>query len=264
MTVINWEVQGLVGLATLDRPERRNALSVEMCHQLRDHLAGHRSLRAVVITGAGSAFCAGADLGNRLASTSGDTPGPGSEDEFRPAFEPLLDEVVAFPAPVIAAVNGPALGGGTQLVVACDLRVAAPQASFGIPAGQLGVMLAPENIQRLALLVGQAHARDLLLTGRRIDVDEAVRMGLVQRRADDALAAGLALATEIAALAPLSVSGHKAALNAVARHTGYAREEDGAVLDELDSLVRRAFASNDLKEGLAAFTEKRRPEFSGS
>ncbi len=78
--MIRFDVRGPVGVATLDRPDRRNALSVEMCHQLRDHLAGHRSLRAVVITGAGSAFCAGADLGNRLASTSGDTPGPGSED----------------------------------------------------------------------------------------------------------------------------------------------------------------------------------------
>jgi enoyl-CoA hydratase len=261
--LIRFDVRGPVGLATLDRPDRRNALSVEMCHQLRAQLVEHRDLRAVVITGAGSAFCAGADLGNRLGSAPGDTPNPEGEGGFRPAFEPLLDEIVGFPAPVIAAVNGPAVGGGTQLVVACDLRVAAPRASFGIPAAQLGVMLAPENIQRLALLVGQANARDLLLTGRRIDVDEAVRMGLVQRRADDALAAGLALATEIADLAPLSVSGHKAALNAVARHTGFARGEDGAVLDELDGLVRRAFASDDLKEGLAAFADKRRPDFTG-
>ncbi len=244
-----------MGLATLDRPERRNALSVDMCHQLRAQLAGHRALRAVVVTGAGSAFCAGADLGNRLAH---------GEDEFRPAFEALLDEVVGFPAPVVAAVNGPALGGGTQLVVACDLRVAADGAVFGIPAAQLGVMLSPENIQRLALLVGQAHARDILLTGRRIDVDEAVHMGLVQRRAGDALAAGLTLADEIAALAPLSVAGHKAALNALSRHMGYTRGEDDAVIDDLDALVRRAFASEDLKEGLSAFAEKRPPDFAGS
>jgi enoyl-CoA hydratase len=252
--MIRWEVRGAVGLATLDRPERRNALSVDMCHQLRDGLAGHRHLRAVVVTGDGSAFCAGADLGNRLAY---------GEDGFRPAFEALLDEVVAFPAPIIAAVNGPALGGGTQLVVACDLRVGAPDAVFGIPAAQLGVMIAPENIQRLALLVGQAHARDLLLTGRRVDIDEAVRMGLVQRRADDALAAGLALATEIAALAPLSVAGHKSALNALARHMGWTRGEDDAAIDQIDALVRRAFASEDLKEGLSAFAEKRPPDFRG-
>jgi enoyl-CoA hydratase len=252
--VINWDVRGLVGLATLDRPERRNALSAAMCHQLRDHLAEHRSLRAVVLTGAGSAFCAGADLGHTPLYRG---------DDFRPAFESLLDEVVDHPAPVIAAVNGPALGGGTQLVVACDLRVAAPEATFGIPATQLGVMLSPENIQRLALLVGQAHARDLLLTGRRIGVGEALRMGLVHRLADDALAAGLDLAGEIAAMAPLTVTGHKAALNAVARHMGYTRGEDDDVIGELDALVAQAFASDDLKEGLAAFSEKRPPDFAG-
>ncbi|MGH8992863.1 MAG: enoyl-CoA hydratase/isomerase family protein [Acidimicrobiia bacterium] len=270
--MIRWEVRGAVGLATLDRPERRNALSVEMCHQLRGHLAEHRALRAVVLTGAGSAFCAGADLGHPLATSSGDTPGPGGagdtpnpggEDEFRPAFEPLLDAVVDYPAPVIAAVNGPALGGGTQLVVACDLRVAGPDAAFGIPAAQLGVMLAPENIQRLAHLVGQAHARDILLTGRRIGGEEALRMGLVQRQEPDALAGALALAEEISALAPLSVAGHKAALNALARHTGWSRGEDDALLAEIDRLVARAFASEDLKEGLAAFAEKRRPGFAG-
>ncbi len=255
--MIRWEVRGQLGLATLDRPERRNALSVEMCHQLRAHLAGHRSLRAVVVTGAGTAFCAGADLGNRLQD------GEEQSGEFRPAFESLLDEVVAYPAPVIAAVNGPALGGGTQLAVACDLRVAAHDAAFGIPAGRLGVMLAPENIQRLALLVGQAHARDLLLTGRRVGVGEALRMGLVHRLADDALADGLALATEIAAQAPLTVAGHKAALNALARHMGLIRGEDDAVIEPLDALVARAFASEDLKEGLAAFSEKRPPDFAG-
>ncbi|MGH9041550.1 MAG: enoyl-CoA hydratase/isomerase family protein, partial [Acidimicrobiia bacterium] len=151
----------------------------------------------------------------------------------------------------------------TQLVVACDLRVAGPGAAFGIPAPQLGVMLAPENIQRLALLVGQGHARDLLLTGRRIDAGEAQRMGLVQRLVDDALSGGLALAEEIATLAPLTVAGHKAALNAVARHMGYARGEDDALISELDALVARAFASDDLKEGLAAFAEKRPARFAG-
>ena len=252
--MIRWEVRGAVGLAMLDRPERRNALSVEMCDQLRAHLAGNRDLRAVVITGAGRAFCAGADLGDRLH---------GGGDTFRPAFEAMLDEVVGHPAPVIAAVHGPALGGGTQLVVACDLRVAAPGAIFGIPAAQLGVMLSPENIQRLALLVGQGSARDLLFTGRRVDAEEALRMGLVQRLVTDAPAAGLALAEEIAALAPLSVAGHKAALNAVAHHMGYVRGEDDAVIARLDALVADAFASDDLQEGLAAFSEKRPPDFAG-
>ena len=270
--MIRWETRGAIGLATIDRPERRNALSRQMCDDLRAHLEADRDLRAVVITGTGSAFCAGADLGSRFAVSSGDvpypvpsgdTPYPAGDDVFRPAFEAMLDAVVAYPAPVIAAVNGPALGAGTQLVVVCDLRVAGPQAAFGIPATQLGVMLSPENVQRLALLVGHGHARDLLLTGRRISVGEALRIGLVHRMADDALAAGMELAEEIATLAPLTVAGHKRALNAVAEHLGYRRGTDDAAISELDALVREAFGSDDLKEGLAAFEAKRPPRFEG-
>jgi enoyl-CoA hydratase len=270
--VIRWETRGAVGLATIDRPERRNALSRALCDDLRGHLETERHLRAVVITGAGTAFSAGADLGSRFAvspgdtpypASSGDTPYPGGEDEFRPAFERLLDAVEAYPAPVVAAVNGPALGAGTQLIVVCDLRVAGREATFGIPATQLGVMLSPENVQRLALLVGHGHARDLLLTGRRIGVGEALRVGLVHRIAEDPLADALELADEIATLAPLTVAGHKRALNAVVGHLGYRRGSDDGAVSELDALVREAFASDDLKEGLAAFEAKRPPQFKG-
>jgi enoyl-CoA hydratase len=252
--VIRWETRGAVGLATIDRPERRNALSAALCDDLRSHLTHERELRAVVITGAGSAFSAGADLGTRFQY---------GEDEFRPAFERLLDAVVDYPAPVVAAVNGPAVGAGTQLVVVCDLRVAGPQAAFGIPATQLGVMLSPENIQRLALLVGHGHARDLLLTGRRIGVGEALRIGLVHRIAEDPLAAATELAEEIATLAPLTVAGHKRALNTVTEHLGYRRGIHDAAVSELDALVLEAFASHDLKEGLAAYEAKRPPRFQG-
>ena len=249
---VRWEARGRVGLATIDRHERRNALSAAMCDELREHLVREQGHRVVVITGAGSAFCAGADLGTRFRY---------GDDEFRPAFERMLDEIVAYPAPVVAAVNGPALGAGTQLIVACDLRLAADAASFGIPATQLGVMLSPENIQRLGLIVGQAHARDLLLTGRRVGTGEALRMGLVHRRAEDALADGLAWAEEIAELAPLTVAGHKEALNSLAAHMGFTRGVHDEALAALDALVARAFASEDLQEGLAAFAEKRPPKF---
>src|SRR3984893_7232795 len=127
---IRWERDGAVGVAVIDRPERRNALSAELCGALREHLTSHPDLRAVVITGAGDkAFCAGADLGRRAADVGGLEHGGG--DTFRPAFESLLDVIVGFPAPVIAAVNGAALGAGMQLAVACALRVVAPPATFG-------------------------------------------------------------------------------------------------------------------------------------
>ncbi len=171
----------------------------------------------------------------------------------------MLDAIVDHPAPVTAAINGPALGAGMQLAVACDLRVLAPDARLGIPAARLGVLLSAVNIHRLSLLVGQGVARDLLLTGRVLDVDEAERAGLVHRTAPDARDAGLQLAVELAALAPLSVQGHKRALNLVS---------DAALLSEaaraeIAALEARNFASDDLQEGLAAFAEKRAPRFRG-
>jgi enoyl-CoA hydratase/carnithine racemase len=252
--MIRWETADLVGIATIDRPERRNALNADLCAQLLAHLEAERDLRAVVVTGAGDkAFCAGADLVVRTEDASE----PGGGDTFRPAFDRLLDAIVDYPAPVLAAVNGPAIGAGTQLAVACDLRIAAFSASFSIPAGRLGVFLSPANVQRLATLVGQGAARDLLLTARTLDADEAAAIGLVQRRVPNALDAALELAAEVASFAPLTVQGHKRALNLVAGGV------DAAALAEMRELEKRAFASHDLREGLAAFAEKRTPKFEG-
>jgi enoyl-CoA hydratase/carnithine racemase len=255
---IRWERDAGVGVAVIDRPERRNALSAELCDGLREHVEQNADLRALVISGSGDkAFCAGADLGRRASEVGGLEHGGG--DSFRPAFESLLDAVVASPAAVVAAVNGAALGAGMQLAVACDLRVVAPHATFGIPAARLGVLLSGANIGRLAALVGQAASRDLLLTARVFDVEDATRVGLVQRVADDALIAARGLASEIAALAPLTIRGHKRALNLVA-------EEQFLSLDmrtEVKKLETDAFASADLQEGLAAFAEKRSPRFEG-
>ena len=252
--MIRWEVRDRVGIATIDRPERRNALNAELCAQLLADLEAEPDLRAVVITGAGDkAFCAGADLVVRTEDASE----PGGGDTFRPAFDRLLDAIVDYPAPVLAAVNGPAIGAGMQLAVACDVRVAAFGATFSIPAARLGVFLSPANVQRLAALVGQGAARDLLLTARTLTADEGTAVGLVQRRAPDALEAALELAVEIVDLAPLTVQGHKRALNLVAG------EVDATVLNEMRGLEARGFASQDLREGLAAFAEKRAPRFEG-
>jgi enoyl-CoA hydratase len=252
--MIRWEARDLVGVATIDRPERRNALNAELCTQLLAHLEAEPDLRAVVVTGAGDkAFCAGADLVVRTEDASE----PGGGDTFRPTFDRLLDAIVDYPAPVLAAVNGPAIGAGMQLAVACDVRVAVFGATFSIPAARLGVFLSPVNVQRLAALVGQGAARDLLLTARTLDADEAAAVGLVQRRVPDALDGALELAVEIAELAPLTVQGHKRALNLVAGGV------DDDALNEMRSLEERAFTSRDLREGLAAFAEKRGPRFEG-
>jgi enoyl-CoA hydratase len=255
--VIRWETRDAVGLATLDRQERRNALNAELCDELRNRLLENAALRAVVITGAGTAFCAGADLVTRFETA--DDHQPRASDVFRFAFDQLLDAVTDFPGAVIAAVNGAALGAGTQLAVACDLRVVAPSASFGIPAARLGLVLSPANIQRLVVLVGQGPARELLLTGRTLDRDEAAAIGLVHRSVDDARANALEWAGEIAGLAPLTVAGHKRALNLIAARRGL--EDDARA--EIRALEDAALATADLQEGLAAFAEKRAPRFTG-
>src|SRR4051812_47984933 len=250
--MIRFETRGEVGLATIDRQERRNALNGELCDELRRHLEKNATLRAFVITGAGTAFCAGADLVTRFAA-EGDT----QTDTFRPAFELVLDAMTDYPAPVIAAINAPAIGPGRQVAVAADLRVATPTARLAIPGGKLGIHLSARNIWRLVPLVGQGAARDFLLAGRTVDAEAALRIGLVQYAADDALASALELADAIAASAPLTVQGHKRALNLVAA------ELSERARTEIADLEARAFASEDLREGMAAFAEKRTPTFKG-
>jgi enoyl-CoA hydratase len=251
--VIRGERRDAVLLLTIDRTERRNALNGELCDSMREALAADPDARAVVITGAGSAFCAGADLVTRFGA-DGD-----GEDTFRPAFEVMLDAIAAHPVPVIAAVNGPAMGAGMQLAVACDLRVAAPSARFAVPGGKLGIHLSARNIWRLAHLLGPGAARDVLLAGRTVDAEAAERMGLVQYLADDAAEAALELAAGIAASAPLTVRGHKRALDLVAE----AQWLDERTRAEITAREVEAFASEDLREGMAAFAEKRTPRFRG-
>jgi len=269
--VIRWEEPApAVALAVIDRPERRNALDAEHCLDLLGRLEAAAGIRALVLTGEGSAFCSGADLGRRAADvgSGGGSEAPsgaleeGGGDSLRPAFERLLSAVVDLPVPVIAAVNGPALGAGLQLAVACDLRVVSAQARLGIPASKLGVLLGAPNVARLAGVVGTAWARDLLITGRTVDAAEADRMGLVHRSAPDAAATvevAIEWAIEISGLAPLTVAGHKRALNLVAEAAALGPDARA----EIERLEAEAFASHDLSEGLAAFAEKRTPRFEG-
>jgi enoyl-CoA hydratase/carnithine racemase len=216
--VIHWEERGHVGVATIDREERRNALNGELCAEMLRLLQSNPTCRAVVITGRGTAFSAGADLGTRFGDEgTAAEQAHSTTDTFRPIFEHLMEAIDDYTAPVIAAINGPAIGAGLQLAVGCDLRVVARDATLGIPAGRLGVFLSPSNIERLGMLVGQGAAREALVAGAMFTAEEAHLKGLANRVVDDAFAASLEWAEEIAQLAPLTVAGHKRALVLFAR-----------------------------------------------
>jgi enoyl-CoA hydratase len=241
--VIDSERHGAVGLLVIDRPDRRNALNTEACVGLVTGLRRHvdEGARAIVLTGASGHFCAGADL----SGVEG--------DEFRAALRELLDLMTTVAVPVIAAVTGAALGAGTQLAVACDLRVATSDARFGIPAAKLGLMVDHWTVQRLALLAGHGPARAMLLAAEEVDGATAATLGLVQRigALDDAMG----WAADIAKLAPLTIAGHKLALN---------RLEPALADDAVADAISRAWASSDMAEGMAAFRDRRPPEFRGS
>jgi enoyl-CoA hydratase len=234
--VIHSERRGPVALLTIDRPERRNAVDLETVQRLTEALHEAHDARVVVLTGAGGHFCAGADLS-------------GVEGEhFVGALRTLLLALTSTSQPVIAAVDGAALGAGTQLAVACDLRVATPAARFGIPAAKLGLMVDRWSVRRVTALAGEGPARAMLLAAEVLTGDDAHRLGLVQRMGD--LDAALGWAGEIATLAPLTIAGHKLALN------------DGP-REEYEAAFERAWSSEDLAEGMAAFRERRSPEFRG-
>lgn len=242
---------------TLNRPDAMNAISREMAAELRDACARLRqeeAVRVVVMAGAGErAFCAGADLKERRGLSADERSAHTAE------IEAAAEAIAGLPMPTIAAVRGFALAGGAELAIACDLRVAASDAELGFPEVRIGIFPGAGGVQRLPRLVGLGAARDLLFTGRRVDAQEAYRIGLVDRlvapEALDAAAAELALT--IAANAPLAVRAVKAALEVSdATSLAEARPAVNALRAALD-------ATADYEEGLAAFAERRAPRFSG-
>ncbi|HEX2417082.1 MAG TPA: enoyl-CoA hydratase [Micromonosporaceae bacterium] len=238
--MIRSETDAGVAVVRIDRPRHRNALDLEHCEELgravRDAVDG--GARCVVITGEGSAFCAGADL-NQVYG-----------EAFKDALYRLLRLITEVPPPVLAAVNGPAIGAGTQLAIACDLRVAAPDAAFGIPTARLGLAVDPWTVHRLASLAGGGVARSILVGAATIPADRAYHHGLVDRLGD--LADAIGWATEIAGLAPLTLAYSKLALNTP---------------DASDPSLERAFhtcwSSEDAQEGRRARAENRPPRFRG-
>ena len=249
------EVDDRLAVVTVDRPEVRNALSRQVLAELRDVLAELRDrddVGLVAVTGAGGkAFVAGADI-SQLRHYDLHT---GLDAEMQRTF----DVVEAFPKPTVAAVNGFALGGGCELAMACDIRIASDDARFGLPETTLSVLPGAGGTQRLARLVGTGRAIEMILTGRFVDAAEAHAIGLVTAVvAPDGLRAELRrLADQILAKGPLAVRLAKL----VVRAGMDADQRTGQVVEQLAQAL--LYTTADKAEGASAFLEKRPPAFKG-
>ncbi|WP_246081911.1 enoyl-CoA hydratase [Nocardioides litoris] len=241
MTVLDVRRDGPVAVLELRRPQRRNALDLELCRALLV-AAGEvvaDGARVVVVTGEGSSFCSGADLTGVYG------------EEFLEALYGMLHGprgLTALPVPFVAAVNGAAIGAGTQLALACDLRVADETAAFAVPTPRNGMAVDAWTIRRLADVAGGGVARRLMMAAETVDRAEALACGLADRAGT--LEDAVAWAHEIAALAPLSLAHNKAVLN-------------GAGDADAEATFAACWASDDVREAAAARAEKRRPVFNG-
>jgi enoyl-CoA hydratase/carnithine racemase len=246
-----------VARLTIDSPAKRNALD----HEILDALAAELpriEARCLIVTGRGPVFSAGYDIGNLT--------GPESRAEAEALvahpFQAAIEALDAFPFPVVAALNGPAIGGGLELAVTCDLRLAADGARLGMPPARLGLVYSHTGLRRFLDLVGPAHTRALFFTARAITAERALAWGLVDEVVPREELPGYALeyAARIAANAPLSLRGNKRVLRALEEARAALGEREAR---ELVDLRRACFASRDFAEGVRAFAEKREPRWTG-
>jgi enoyl-CoA hydratase len=255
-----YEVRGNVAVITLNRPDRMNTLGGSMKPDLAraffDYARTDERVRAVLITGSGErAFCAGADIKERAGHVTIGT------EYFvaQKATHDLFRNIEEFEKPVFAAINGVALGGGLELALCADIRIAADGARFGLPEIKLGVIPAAGGTQRLPRLIGEARAKELILTADLVDAETALRFGIVSRVMPEAelMPAALELAQRIAEHPPLAVRFAKRAIN-----RGMQTDLDSGLEYERYAAAM-IIDSDDRKEGMRAFVEKRKPVFTG-
>jgi enoyl-CoA hydratase/carnithine racemase len=249
-----------VARLTLNRPESRNALDQELLDGLAAEMPALDrgiDLRCVLLTGADKAFSAGYDI----AGIPPETFEREAEALVAHPFHAALEAIAAHPWPVIAAVNGHALGGGLELTLACDLRVCARGAKLGMPPAKLGLIYGHTGLQRFIDAIGVPRTKELFLTGRNLTAERAEQIGLVHEVVDDAdlERAAVELAAEVAANAPLSMKGNKHAIDTLNSHPRLTEDEER----ELIELRESCFRSEDFREGIAAFAEKRKPIWKG-
>ena len=248
-----WDIDGSVGTLTFNRPQARNALTWDMYEALTDaceQVDANPDLRVLVVRGAGGAFAAGTDIGQFRDFTTGSD---GVEYEQR--LDAVIDRLERVTRPTIAAVDGAAVGGGCAIALACDLRVCTPSTRFGVPVSRtLGNCLSAANTARLVDLVGTARAKDLLITGRLIDADEAMALGLANRivPAETHDAEVRALALELSRRAGSTIAATKALLQRIRDH----RRPPPA-----DDIIAACYASEQFREGVMAFVEGRKPRW---
>jgi enoyl-CoA hydratase/carnithine racemase len=249
-----------VARLTISRPDARNALD----HDVLDGMAAAMpdldreiEIRCVVLTGEGKAFSAGYDI----AGIPQDSFESDAEALVAHPFHAALEAVAGHPWPVLAAVNGHALGGGLELALACDLRLCARGAKLGMPPAKLGLIYVHTGLQRFIDTIGVPRTKELFLTGRNVSAERAEQIGLVHEVVEDGEieAVSLELAAEIAANAPLSMKGNKHAIDTLNSYPRLTSEQER----ELIELRRSCFASEDLREGIQAFAEKRKPRWQG-
>ena len=244
-----------VARLTISHPGKRGALD----HAILDGFA--RTLpqldaRCVIITGEQTTFSAGYDIGQLPDSVFADE----AEKLVAHPFAAAIDAIEAYPYPTLAALNGHAIGGGLEVALACDLRIAAGTVALGMPPAKLGLVYSHTGIRKFIDVIGASRTRELFLVGRRIDARTARAWGLVNALAEDVAAEALGWAREIAANAPLAQRGNKRVIRAVLEAEAAL---DPEVEHELIELRRACFSSEDFREGVRAFAEKRPPRWQG-